>query len=543
MKKVNKRTIGRDIDALCQARLQSRLSMLEYDVMKYKLATDALNIAMWNIDFLNDDPLSPVNKIEWSKEIRPMLGISDDEILPDSITAFCEFLHHDDVSKVLSAFTAHFNDYTEKTPYNVECRIKLKNGEYRYFQTSGKALRNDVGIPIMMAGTFVNIHEMKTILLENELQLAKLNLMTKAAKMGLWDMEIAQSDPLNPKTPVMWSDDIRHMLGFTDEEDFPNLLTSWSNRLHPEDKEKPLDFFEKHITDKLGKTPYDAEYRLLTKNGEYRYFHASGETVRDINGIPIYAAGALKDITETKRQEKILTERTVFLDKLNRAKAKFLQDMSHEMKTPLTVIANGIDFAGRQIEKGKLSEASKALDTTRDEIQRLGRMVSGMIDMASMDEMAKNRKRVDFAALLTCSLESFRIALEQKNINLNTKIVPYLPDVFVEGDKFIQVMSNLLSNAADYTQNGQITLEVDFDNDYITVCLSDTGEGIEPYFLRNVFNRGVSGRGGTGYGLYICKTIVEAHGGTIDIESLPGEGTTVTFTVPVYSGQEAGHKS
>jgi len=99
----------------------------------------------------------------------------------------------------------------------------------------------------------------------------------------------------------------------------------------------------------------------------------------------------------------------------------------------------------------------------------------------------------------------------------------------------------LLSNAANHTQNGEIALTADFSDGYISVSIADTGEGIDPELLPRIFERGVSGRGGTGYGLVICKTVIEAHGGVIKAESEPGKGTTVTFTVPVYGGQEAGH--
>jgi signal transduction histidine kinase len=196
-----------------------------------------------------------------------------------------------------------------------------------------------------------------------------------------------------------------------------------------------------------------------------------------------------------------------------------------------------------QIRKGgeNLSEASDALDAIRDETQRLGRMVGGMVNLASMSEISENRKRVDFAALLRNSAEAFRLALEQRNNCLSVEIAPGLPDVFVENDQFKQVLTNLLSNATDHTGNGEITVAADFDGTFITVRVTDTGEGVEPKLLPDVFERGVSGSGGTGYGLYICKTVVEAHGGIIKIESAPGKGTTVTFTVPIYGGQEAGH--
>ena len=249
------------------------------------------------------------------------------------------------------------------------------------------------------------------------------------------------------------------------------------------------------------------------------------------------------EYAETQRREEALAERNAMLDGLNRTKTEFLQDMSHEMKAPLTVIATGIDFADMQISEsdGDIQKAQNALETIREETQRLGRMVGGMVNLAAMSVNGENRKRVDFAALISDNAEAFRIPLEQQNNSLTVETAPGMPDVFVEDDRFTHVITNLLSNAANHTQRGQITVAADFDNEYITVRVTDTGEGVSPDILPRVFERGVSGRGGTGYGLYICKTIVEAHGGAIKIDSNPNEGTAVTFTVPVYGGQEAGH--
>jgi signal transduction histidine kinase len=214
------------------------------------------------------------------------------------------------------------------------------------------------------------------------------------------------------------------------------------------------------------------------------------------------------------------------------------------MKAPLTVIATGIDFADREIKKenGNLTEASDALNSIREETGRLGRMVSSMLNLASISDFGKNRERVDFAAFLKSSTDAYRGLAEQKRNSMNLTIPHGLPDVFVEVDRFTQVMANLISNAADHTQDGQITITASFDKSFITVCVADTGGGIKPELLSRVFERGISGRDGTGYGLYICKTVVETHGGTISIESKQGKGAAVTFTVPVYGGQEAGHR-
>ena len=134
----------------------------------------------------------------------------------------------------------------------------------------------------------------------DELQLAKMNLIVQAAKIGLWDMEIKANDPESLDNVFMYSAEFRHMLGFNDETDFPNTISSWSDRLHPDDKDKILDAFTKHIMDTTGKTPYDVEYRLQKKDGAYAYYRDCGETIRSKNGNAVRVAGALLDINETQ---------------------------------------------------------------------------------------------------------------------------------------------------------------------------------------------------------------------------------------------------
>ncbi len=139
-----------------------------------------------------------------------------------------------------------------------------------------------------------------------EHDLIKYRLTNEALGIAHWDMDVINGDPVNPANPFNWSREFRRMLGFSNESDFPNKLSSWSNRLHPEDKERTLHALEAHLTDATGKTPYDLEYRLLTKNGEYRNFRAVGLTLRDDSGVPLHVAGALEDITDSVHQQEML---------------------------------------------------------------------------------------------------------------------------------------------------------------------------------------------------------------------------------------------
>ncbi len=140
----------------------------------------------------------------------------------------------------------------------------------------------------------------------SDYELTKYRLTNDALNIGHWDTKVVSDDPVDPHNIFLWSQKFRSMIGYTDERDFPNVASSWTDCLHPEDKERVLNALRAHIADTTGKTPYDLEYRLITKGGECRYFRAIGVTMRDEAGNPLRAAGALEDITERVRQQEML---------------------------------------------------------------------------------------------------------------------------------------------------------------------------------------------------------------------------------------------
>lgn len=134
----------------------------------------------------------------------------------------------------------------------------------------------------------------------------RFDLIRRASGEGLWDMEVPAEDAAGAGNPFFWSAQFRRLLGYQDERDFPDVLASWSDLLHPEDKQRTLQAFAAHMGDRSGRTPYDVTYRLRCRDGVHRWFRARGETLRSADGTPLRVAGTLIPIDEDLKLQREL---------------------------------------------------------------------------------------------------------------------------------------------------------------------------------------------------------------------------------------------
>jgi PAS domain S-box-containing protein len=377
----------------------------------------------------------------------------------------------------------------------------------------------------------------------NELQLAKLNLVVQGTKIGLWDMEVVKEDPVNPNNVFVWSNEFRRMLGYNDENDFPNILSSWSDLLHPEDKERTLTAFANHMLDRTGKTPYDVEYRLKRKTGEYAYYRASGESIRDKDGNAIRVAGALMDITETKNMLMEKERQKAEAEAANRSKSSFLANMSHELRTPLNVIIGltGLIIEDNSLDKHitdnlvKISNAGSTLLSIVNDILDLSKIESGKLELTP-DEYYT-------ASMLNDTVTLILARIGEKEIKFHLNIDDNLPYKLYGDDLRVkQIFTNLLTNAVKYTEKGSIELNVSCEHEgdsvWVSAAVSDTGKGIAEDAMGDLFldyyridsksNHHVEG---TGLGLSITKKFIEMMGGEIKVESKLGKGSTFSFRI------------
>jgi PAS domain S-box-containing protein len=289
--------------ALAAAHAETADAQLRLDLM-----LSASEMALWDMDVIAGDPVNPHNTFRWSPGFRAMIGFRDERDFPDVLDSWASRLHPDHKDEVLNAFAAHLTDRSGRTPYDIEYLLAVKDGSYRWFRATGATLRNDRGLPVRVVGGLRDIQAQKdssTVSLDAQM---RLDLMLSASEMALWDMDVIAGDPVNPHNTFRWSPEFRAMIGFRDERDFPDVLDSWASRLHPDHKDGVLNAFAAHLTDRSGKTPYDIEYPLAVKDGSYRWFRATGATLRDDRGLPVRVVGGLRDIQADKETQQRLVD-------------------------------------------------------------------------------------------------------------------------------------------------------------------------------------------------------------------------------------------
>lgn len=135
----------------------------EYDIVmtRFSLSREMLNDGLWDLQIINGDPLHPNNVFWWSPQFRKLLGFETVEEFPDVIDSWASRLHPDDSQHTLDAFIKHLNDHSGATGYDVEYRVKLKNGNYRWFRARGQTRRDKDGIPLRAVGALIDIQTLK----------------------------------------------------------------------------------------------------------------------------------------------------------------------------------------------------------------------------------------------------------------------------------------------------------------------------------------------------------------------------------------------
>ncbi len=226
------------------------------------------------------------------------------------------------------------------------------------------------------------------------------------------------------------------------------------------------------------------------------------------------------------------------LVQVNEMKTTFLSDASHELKTPLAAMSGYAQDAELDLmHGGDRTTVQNKLRRISSEANRMALMVTQILDATRIEEgrMVLEKAPCDLDSLVRKTVETYFAVLNKNNNRLILRIPIDLPKVNADSTRLQRVFVNLISNALKHTKDGTVLIKAEADDETVTVTVKDTGCGISPEDLPHIWERYYKGKHaetGTGLGLFICKFIVESHGGTIGAQSEEGKGTAFTFTLP-----------
>jgi len=232
-------------------------------------------------------------------------------------------------------------------------------------------------------------------------------------------------------------------------------------------------------------------------------------------------------------------------EEAQKAKTRFVARVSHEFRTPLNMIIGLVDLMVESPEMYDVTLSPRMredLKTVHRNCEHLADMVNDVLDLTRIeaDRMVLHKERVDIRSVMESATDVVRPLLSGKHLALHISVPDDLPEVYCDRTRIEQVILNLMSNAARYTEAGGISVAVAPQNQHVLVSVKDTGPGIPPEDVERIFEPFCQGtsdlwrdKGGSGLGLSISKQFVELHGGRMWVESELGKGTTFTFDLPI----------
>ena len=254
-------------------------------------------------------------------------------------------------------------------------------------------------------------------------------------------------------------------------------------------------------------------------------------------------AGQLGSALANARAYEEARRRAEALAEIDRAKTAFFSNVSHEFRTPLTLILGPVDdlLAGNAIA----ADARDRLELVQRNSQRLLKLVNTLLDFSRIEagRMKAVYQPTDLAALTTDLASAFRSAIERAGMKLVVDCPPLVEPAYVDRDMWEKIVLNLVSNAFKYTLEGDVRVSLRQSGPSIALTVADTGVGIPDSELPHVFERfhrveGIQGRTheGTGIGLSLVQELARLHGGSVSVASQPGAGSTFTVTIPAGAG-------
>lgn len=360
----------------------------------------------------------------------------------------------------------------------------------------------------------------------------RIEIAVDSVNMAWWGLDVVTGE-------VEFHKKKAELLGFPPEkfkhyQDFTDIL-------HPDDYELAMESMRKNFRGE-SKT-YEVAYRIKKANGDYTWFWDIGAVIkRDPEGKPLKAVGFVLDISKQKEDEFKLKQTIEELARVNAEKDKFFSIIAHDLRGPIGALMQMSGILKKEIEElsdheklefiNSLEGASKNVYSLLENLLQWSRIKRGHVDFS--------REKMELSKFIYDAIKIFHEQIHFKEITFKVEI-PQGEVLYADRNMMSVVVRNLVSNAIKFTRrNGSITISGrNTEDGAVVFSVSDTGIGIPDLYLGDLFRidaktkrPGTEGEPSSGLGLLLIKEYVDIHGGKVEVESLEGNGTTFTVTLP-----------
>jgi PAS domain S-box-containing protein len=453
--------------------------------------------------------------VEDSPSWRAFTGQSAEQWLN---SGWLDAVHPDDRDQASKVF---MESISNKTVYETEYRLRRADGRYCWTSAKAVPVLNADGSVKEWIGANTDISPRKQqeeALREGE---ARFRTITDAMPQMVWS---TRGDGYHEYYNQRWYDFTGVPVGSTDGED-------WANVVHPEDQDATWQVWEHSL--KTGE-PYEVRYRLRHRSGQYRWALGRALPVRDEAGKIIRWMGTCTDIHDQKLAEDALRE-------ADRLKDEFLAMLAHELRNPLAPISAAAELMEMaQLDPAHIRRTSQVINR---QVRHMTSLVDDLLDVSRVTRGLVNieRKPLDLKLVVSGATEQVMPLVTAKGHQLSVDLPDEPLRVLGDQKRLVQVLTNLLNNAAKYTPaNGMLHVGMSLSEGRISLHVRDNGIGITPDLQSRIFDLFTQAerspdraQGGLGIGLALVKSLVELHGGDVRCSSAGlGKGSEFIVTLP-----------
>ena len=432
-----------------------------------------------------------------------------------------------------------FNDKVKKHgTYSGEVGHITKEGKAFPTLMTTTLLKDDQGNPVSLSGIAKDITEHKRSETAIRISEEKYHSLVENIPDVLWT-----TDQYGNTTYI--SPAVKKIYGYSPEEIYRGGDHLWFDRIHPNDTEKVMQAYQELFNKNKR---YIIEYRIKRKDGKWVWLYDKSTGIREKDG-KTYADGIFTDITELRRAEESLKEYSERLEQMVEERTKELKDaqeqlvrreklailgqlaggVGHELRNPLGVISNAVYYL-KMVMPDAEETIKEYLETISEEVNRSTKIISDLLDFSRIKSV--DREETAVSDLVAQVLEK---QPTPENIKLATTIPSDFPPVFVDNRQISQVLVNLVTNACQaMPEGGKLSISAQAKKDKVQVSFTDTGSGISKENMKNLFEPLFTTKArGIGLGLAVSKNLVEANGGSIEVESEEGKGSIFSVILPI----------